>query len=67
MAVKGLINTKIQHRRDTSANWSSNNPILSEGEIGIDITNNRIKIGDGVTTWNNLAYVDTQVQIVRWN
>ena len=67
MAVKGLINTKIQHRRDTSARWSTANPVLQAGEIGIDTTVNRIKIGDGVTTWNNLNYIDTQVQIVRWN
>lgn len=66
MAVKGAINTKIKHRRDTSANWSSQNPILSEGEIGVDTTINRMKVGDGTTTWNNLPYVDTQVQIVRW-
>lgn len=67
MAEKGLINTRVQHRRDTSALWSSNNPTLHEGELGIDTTNNRIKIGDGSTSWNSLDYLDTQVQIIRWN
>jgi hypothetical protein len=45
---------KFQFRRDTAANWESNNPILSEGEFGLDLTNQRFKIGDGVNTWNAL-------------
>jgi hypothetical protein len=27
---------RIQLRRDTAANWTSNNPTLREGEIGIE-------------------------------
>jgi hypothetical protein len=46
--------TQIQLRRDTAANWTSNNPILTQGEIGIDLTNNYFKIGDGITAWNSL-------------
>jgi hypothetical protein len=45
---------KIQFRRDTAANWESNNTILSEGELGLDTTNERFKIGDGVNGWNAL-------------
>ena len=47
---------KIQFRRDTAANWQSVNPILSQGELGLDTTNNRFKMGNGSTTWNDLAY-----------
>lgn len=47
---------KIQFRRDTSSNWSSANPVLSQGEIGLDLTTNQYKIGDGVTAWNSLPY-----------
>jgi hypothetical protein len=43
---------KIQFRRDTAANWESNNPVLSEGELGLDTTNERFKIGNGTDTWN---------------
>lgn len=50
---------KIQFRRDTSANWTSNNTLLSQGEIGLDLTNGTFKIGDGVTAWNSLAYTAT--------
>jgi len=49
---------RIQLRRDTAANWSSTNPTLAQGEIGIDLTNNKIKIGNGSTAWNSLAYFD---------
>jgi hypothetical protein len=45
---------KFQFRRDTAANWESNNPILSEGEFGLDLTNQRFKIGNGTDTWNAL-------------
>jgi len=47
---------KLQFRRDTAANWETNNPILSEGELGLDTTNQRFKIGDGVNTWDNLEF-----------
>jgi|SRR5689334_18064643 len=50
--------TRIQIRRDTGANWASANPVLSDGEIGIekDATPIKFKIGDGTTTWNSLDY-----------
>ena len=50
------VNTKILIRRDTSANWSSNNPILAAGEIGFDTTVKKHKIGDGTNRWNSLPY-----------
>ncbi len=46
----------IQLRRDTSANWASANPILAQGEIGLNLTTSQYKIGDGTTAWNSLAY-----------
>lgn len=48
---------RIQFRRDTSANWASVNPILSQGELGLDLTTLQYKIGDGSTAWNSLPYV----------
>lgn len=48
--------TRIQLRRDTAANWESVNPVLAEGEIGIDLTNNKFKIGNGVDTYTSLPY-----------
>jgi hypothetical protein len=48
--------TVIQLRRDTAANWTSANSVLAAGEVGFDSTENKIKIGDGTTTWNSLDY-----------
>ena len=47
---------RIQIRRDTTSKWSLNNPILLEGEIGYETNTTYMKIGDGVTPWNSLAY-----------
>lgn len=47
---------KVQVRRGTAAAWSSANPVLSSGEFGYDETNDKVKIGDGATAWNSLAF-----------
>lgn len=48
--------TRIQIRRDTSTNWSLNNPVLAIGEPGLETDTQIVKYGDGVTSWNNLPY-----------
>lgn len=50
------LKTKILLRNDTALNWSSVNPILGKGELGIEIDTGLLKIGDGVTTWSALSY-----------
>lgn len=50
------MSVRIQIRRDTGTNWSSANTVLAEGEIGLNTTNDRYKIGNGTTAWNSLAY-----------
>lgn len=47
---------RIQFRRDTAANWTATNPILAQGELGLEIDTNFFKIGDGATAWNSLGY-----------
>ena len=48
--------TRIQLRHDTATNWTTANPILAEGEVGVETDTNKFKIGDGVTAWNSLDY-----------
>jgi len=50
---------QIQLRRDTAANWTANNPTPAEGELCIEKDTIKIKFGDGVTDWNNLAYFES--------
>jgi hypothetical protein len=44
-----LINTRIQHKYDTSTNWSNENPTLLAGELGVESDTGKFKIGDGST------------------
>jgi hypothetical protein len=56
--------TIFKIRRDTSANWSSNNPTLADGELGLDKTNTYLKVGDGSTAWNSLGqFTQTQESV----
>lgn len=56
MAEKTL-KTRILLRNDTAANWETNKTtVLKKGEVGIEIDTNKMKIGDGVTTYGNLKY-----------
>ena len=47
---------QIQLRNDTAANWTAANPILAQGEIGIELDTYAYKIGNGGTPWNSLPY-----------
>lgn len=48
---------RIKVRRDSSANWTSTNPILQAGELGFESNTNKLKIGDGLTAWAALPYL----------
>lgn len=47
---------QIQLRNDTAANWTSSNPTLAAGEMGVETDTDQFKIGDGATAWNSLGY-----------
>ncbi len=46
----------IQFRRDTGAAWTSEDPVLALGELGLETDTLRYKIGDGASSWTELAY-----------
>lgn len=48
--------SQIQLRRDTAANWTSANPVLAQGEFGIESNTLKAKLGNGTTAWTSLAY-----------
>ena len=50
--------TRIQLRRATAASWTSVNPILALGEVGIETDTYRLKVGNGTTQWSGLPYFD---------
>ena len=47
----------IQIRRDTASNWTSANPTLAQGELGIETDTSKIKVGDGSTAWSSKTYL----------
>lgn len=46
--------TNIKPRRGTAAQWSSANPVLDAGEIGVETDTGVVKIGNGSTAWTAL-------------
>ena len=49
--------TRIQLRRDTAANWTAANPVLAQGELGLETDTSLLKIGNGSAAWSSLPYV----------
>ena len=65
--VRILAAARFKARSDTLKNWSEQNPVLLAGEPGVVIglntigdglepSNRKVKIGDGITPWNNLSW-----------
>lgn len=54
-AAVGTTST-IQLRRGRSAQWTLVNPILFEGEVGLELDTGGMKIGDGSSPWSALKY-----------
>jgi Major tropism determinant N-terminal domain len=48
--------SRFQFRRGTAAEWTAANPVLAEGEIGVELDTQFYKIGNGVTPWNSRPY-----------
>lgn len=49
-------NIQLQFRRGTAAEWTSANPTLAAGEMGIETDTYLFKIGTGSIAWNFLPY-----------
>ena len=47
---------RMQFRRGTAAEWTSANPTLAQGEMGLEYDTNKFKVGDGNTAWNSRGY-----------
>ena len=58
-------NARVKWKRDTSANWTNNDPVLLDGEIIIVDTSSgetRFKIGDGAKKYSQLPFEDEAVR-----
>ena len=63
--VQKTLDARIQWKRDTSANWTAQNPVLLNGELIIvdtDSGETRFKIGDGTKTYTQLPFEDEAIR-----
>ena len=51
-----LLNIRIQLRNDTAENWTTKNPLLLKGEMGVETDTGKTKIGNGTAHWEDLKY-----------
>jgi hypothetical protein len=49
-------NIVLQFRRGTALEWTTTNPQLASGEMGIETDTNKFKLGNGSTLWRALPY-----------
>ena len=61
------IKTTFKLKRGTAARWAELNPILEQGEPGFVYDENRLKVGDGVTPWNDLPYIDGKREVSNYD
>lgn len=47
---------RFLNRRGLASQWTSVNPVLGDGEIGLETDTGKFKFGDGVTVWTGLPY-----------
>lgn len=58
-----VIHYRFRLRRALAATWVALNDILLDGEFGLEKDTGRLKIGDAVTPWNDLAYVERGLEL----
>lgn len=61
MAKTRHIKSVIQLRRATENQWIEANPVLYLGEPAYSTDVYKLKIGDGVSTWIELPYLDEEL------
>lgn len=58
MPTTNTVRVTLQIRNDQASDWTTRNPVLGEGEYGLEIDTFLLKIGDGVTDWAHLPYLN---------
>ena len=56
----------MQQKRGLASRWTSTNPILLAGEIGVETDTNKLKVGNGTTAWNDLDYMGVDVESIAY-
>ena len=55
---------QVQLRRGTAAAWIASDPLLAQGEMGLEYDTGRFKVGNGTQTWTLLPYSSGAVELI---
>lgn len=58
-----VVKHTYQLKRGTAQRWIEVNPVLREGEPGFEYDTYKLKIGDGLTSWVNLPYINEGIAV----
>lgn len=64
VAKPKVIDATIVFKKGTTSEWQLKNPVLAEGEPGLELGLGNFKIGDGVTPWTDLEYFLTNEDVI---
>jgi hyaluronoglucosaminidase len=56
----------FKFKRGTAERWKEVNPILQAGEPGFEIDSHKLKIGDGITPWKDLPYIEGKTELINF-
>lgn len=52
------LTAQILLKNDTAVNFTTANPVLGKGELGVEIDTRKFKFGDGISEWGELKYAN---------
>ena len=64
MVTRKTIKTIFKLRRALESEWEEHNPVLDLGEPGYAYDTRVLKIGDGVTHWNDLEIINQKEMLI---
>lgn len=58
MPTTNSVRVTLKIRNDTAQAWTAKNPVLNQGEFGLENDTLLLKIGDGSSQWSSLRYLN---------
>lgn len=55
---------RIQVRRGLASEWTTANPVLAAGEMGVETNTNKFKFGNGTDAWTALSYAASDSEAI---
>lgn len=52
----------LQIKRGLASAWTSQNPVLLAGQLGVETDTRKLKVGNGSSAWNSLSYINVRTE-----